>query len=145
HEIPSFNAFRKMIPASSDFIQSKHNWQDLYIEENHCEDSICLHLVDSDMCRALGKALEQIYTSSSQDEESVQASKRLVRSIRYLVDRFFQRFVNLFGKGLHFSDEIFEPEDVIFLASSFEALFDLDPQQPAADFKYKLRTLLHLK
>ncbi|MCE2982850.1 MAG: hypothetical protein LW832_04700 [Parachlamydia sp.] len=49
------------------------------------------------------------------------------------------------NKGMHFSDDLFEPEDVIFLASSFEALFDIDDKHMASDFKQKLRPLLHLK
>lgn len=145
-EIPPFNAFRKMIPASFNFIGIKQNWENLYIEETNREETICLPIVDSEICRGLGKALDAIYTSTtSQDPAYIQAYKRLVRSIRYLVDRFFQRFVNLFGKGLNFSEEIFEPEDVIFLASSFETLFDINDKNPAADFKHKLRPLLHLK
>jgi hypothetical protein len=145
-EIPSFNAFRKMIPASFDFIRTKQNWEDLYIEETDHEETICLHIVDPEICLGLGKALNAIYQNPiPQEKELIQAYKRLIRSIRYLVDRFFQRFVNLFGKGLNFSEEIFEPEDVIFLASSFETLFDLNDKHPAADFKHKLRPLLHLK
>lgn len=146
-EIPSFLAFRKMIPASLEFINSKNNWQDEFIRETDREETICLHLIDPAICEALGKALEGIYlTPPSQEILAVQEEhKRLVRSIRYLVDRFFQRFVNLFKEGLYFSEAIFEPEDVIFLATGFETLFDLNEKQPAADFKHKLRLLLHLK
>jgi hypothetical protein len=144
--IPSFYAFRKMIPASFDFMSNKHNWEDLFIEENHREETIVLQIVDAEVCHGLGKALNVIYKKGeSQDLGLTQAYKRLVRSIRYLVDRFFQRFVNLFGKGLHFPEDIFEPEDIIFLASSFETLFDISDKHPAADFKHKLRPLLHLK
>jgi hypothetical protein len=145
-EIPSFNAFRKMIPASFDFIQIKKNWDNLFIKETSREETVCLHIVDPEICLGLGKALNAIYINDpSQDQSFTYAYKRLVRSIRYLVDRFFQRFVNLFGRGLNFSEEIFEPEDVIFLASSFETLFGINDKQPAADFKHKLRPLLHLK
>ncbi len=145
-EIPSFNAFRKMIPASLDFIKTKQNWDHLYIHETYREEPICIHLVDPTICQGLGEALDVIYKNSAlQDQAQVQKYKRLVRSIRYLVDRFFQRFVNLLGQGLHLSDQLFEPEDVVFLATSFEALFNLNDKQPAADFKHKLRALLHLK
>lgn len=144
-EIPSFNAFRKMIPASLDFIHHKHNWEQAYIDETNREETICIHLVDPEICQGLGKALEAIYIPNEQNQELIPVYKRLVRSIRYLVDRFFQRFVNLFDNGLNFSEELFEPEDVIFLASSFETLFDINDKQPAADFKHKLRPLLHLK
>lgn len=146
-EIPPFNAFRKMIPASEEFIHNSENWKNLHIHETDREETVCLHIIDPDICQGLGKALESIYsTTAPLDQELVQAYKRLVRSIRYLVDRFFQRFVNLFDKGLNFSEEIFEPEDVIFLATSFESLFNIDSNiETAADFKHKLRPLLHLK
>ncbi len=145
-ESPSFNAFRKMIPASFNFISQRQNWENLYIEETNREETICLHIIDSEVCKGLGLALDVIYKGgTTHDAATIQAYKRLVRSIRYLVDRFFQRFVNLFGKGLHFPEEIFEPEDVIFLASSFETLFEINDKHPAADFKHKLRPLLHLK
>jgi hypothetical protein len=146
-EIPSFNAFRKMIPASEEFIKDKHNWENLHIHETDREESVCLSIIDPEICQGLGKALESIYLASgTQDQEFVQAYKRLVRSIRYLVDRFFPRFVNLFDQGLNLSEEIFKPEDVIFLASSFESLFNIESSQAiAADFKHKLRPLLHLK
>ena len=136
-----------MAPAYEEFIKSKGNWEHLHIHETDREETVCLHIIDPEICQGLGKALESIYLArGTEDKEFIQAYKRLVRSIRYLVDRFFQRFVNLFDKGLHFSEEIFEPEDVIFLASSFESLFSLDSSQAtAADFKHKLRPLLHLK
>lgn len=146
-EIPSFNPFCKMIPALEEFIKDKPNWENLCIHENEQEEPIYLHIIDPEICQGLGKALEAIYLpSNSEEQELIQAYKRLVRSIRYLVDRFIQRFVNLLGKGLHFSKEIFEPEDIVFLASSFESLFNIDnSQEAAADFKHKLRPLLHLK
>lgn len=145
-EIPPFNACRKMIPASFDFISDKKNWEHLQIEEKDREETICLHVVEDEICHGLGRALEEIYKyPAKQEGKASQAYKRLVRSIRYLVDRFFQRFVNLFDKGLSFSEEIFEPEDIIFLTSSFETLFDLNHKHPASDFKHKLRPLLHLR
>lgn len=147
NEIPSFNAFRKIIPSSLDFIQARQNWENLYINETYREETVCIHLFDQEICKGLGKTLSAIFEerSSPIDPTTVHAYKRLIRSIRYLVDRFFQRFVNLVEKGLNFSEELFEPEDVIFLASSFEALFDINDKQVTADFKHKVRPLLHLK
>lgn len=147
HEIPPFSSFRKMIPASEEFVNEKKNWENRHINEEDREDTVCLHLIDSEICQALGKTLEAIYLpSENQNSELVQTYKRIVRSIRYLVDRFFSRFVNLFEMGLKFSEEIFEPEDVIFLASSFETLFNIEQNQdPAAEIKHQLRPLLHLK
>jgi hypothetical protein len=146
NEIPSFGAFRKLIPASLDFILNKDLWKDLHIHEIHREETVCIHLFDQEICEGLGQALSVIYSSQNESSKSPPDNyKRLIRSIRYLVDRFFQRFVNLFDRGLQFPEGLFEPEDVIFLASSFEALFDINDRQVTADFKHKLRPLLHLK
>ncbi len=144
-EVPSFDMFRKMIPASISFIQHKQNWETLHIEEAHREETICMHLMDQDICQALGQTLFTIYTTPQPSAQSVNRHTRLVRSIHYFIDRFFQRFINLFEDGLHFPDTLFEPEDLIFLASSFETLFDINDKFPKADFKHKMRPLLHLK
>ncbi len=146
-ETPPFNVFRKVIPAVEDFISNKKNWEELHILETDRENTICLNHVDPEICQGLGKALDSIYHPIDPlAQELADAYKRLVRSIRYLVDCVFQRFVNLLGKGLYFSAEVFEPEEIIFIASSFESLFNLDKSQEiAADFKHKLRPLLHLK
>lgn len=144
-EIPSFGAFRKMIPASSNFIHYKPSWEHLHIKEIDREQTVCIHLLDQNICKGFGKMLSAIYQPHSQISPHIINYKRTIRSIRYLVDRFFQRFVNLFESDLHLPDLLFEPEDVIFLSSSFESLFDLNDKDPAADFKHKLRPLLHLK
>jgi hypothetical protein len=146
NEIPKFGPFRKMIPADLEFIQEPANWSHLHIAETDREETVCIHLVDQEFCDALGKMLSAIYLPNQAiAQEIIHDYKRFIRAIRYLVDRFFQRFVNLFEKGLKLPEIIFEPEDVIFLASSFEALFDLDERHATADFKAKLRPLLHMK
>jgi len=148
HHIHSFNSFRKLVPASMDFINNKGNWESLHIKEVDREEIICLTLIDPEICKGLGRALETMYLPSNVDDpEFSQAYKRIVRAIRYLIDRFFLRFVNLFqNKGLHLTEELYEPENVIFLSSSFETLFNIEEsQETAADFKNKLRPLLHLK
>lgn len=150
NEIISFEAFKKIIPASLNFIKDKQNWEGLHIEETRREDTLCIHVFDQEIYSGLGKALSAIYLPSNSTEQQTEPRildgyRCLIRSIRYLVDRFFQRFVNLFGKGLNISDDLFEPEDILFLSSSFESLFNIDDKYPAADFKHKLRPLLHLK
>lgn len=146
-EVLKFEPFRKVIPASLNFLQKKENWEACHIEEMKREETVCIHLFDQEMNVALGKALSSIYQSSvDNNQKSVEGFQRVIRSIRFLVDRFFQRFVNLFAnEGLHFKEDLFEPEDILFLASSFDCLFNIDQKEPAADFKHKLRPMLHLK
>jgi len=143
-EVPSFNVFRKMIPASWEFFSDPSQWEHVYIDETLREETVCIHLIDKEMANALGQALLHIYTQTGEPGKT-NAYKRLIRSIRYLVDRFFQRFVNLFENGLNFSESLFEPEDIIFLASSFESLLDINDQQVTADFKHKLRPMINFR
>lgn len=152
NEILSFEVFRKIIPASLEFINDRKNWEGMHIDEFNREKTACIHLFDQEIYIGLGKALSAIYENNSPTanttttaQEIIDDYRRLIRSIRYLVDRFFERFVNLFGKGLNFSENMSEPEDILFLSSSFESLFNISDKDPAADFKHKLRPLLHLK
>ncbi len=146
NEVVSFNSLRKIIPASSEFIAVKDNWKDLHIKEASREEILCIHAADPEIFSALGQALANVFLPSACiDSQVIQESKKIIRSIRYFIDRFFQRFVNLFEKGLTFPEELFEAEDLIFLSTSFETLFNIDEKSPAADFKHKLRPLLHLK
>lgn len=142
NEIPSFSPLRKMVPASMEYIKNKESWIDQYISETQREETLCMNVYDSEMCRSLGKALDAVYTSKKDPDYFF---KRLIRSIRYLIDRSFQRFANLFSSSSNFSDALFEPEDIVFLTSSFEALFDLKEHHASADLKHKLRSLLKLK
>lgn len=143
NEIPSFDAFRKLIPATAEFINNKSNWNHNHIHEIQREETVCIHTLDHPICESFGKILNEIYTA--QDSSEATEYKRIVRAIRYVVDRFYQRFVNLFDHGLEFPSSLFEPEDIIFLSAAFESLFDINDKHPGADFKYKLRPLLHLK
>lgn len=146
NEVVSFNSMRKVIPASAEFIAVKENWSGLHINEANREEILCVYVGDPDIFSALGQALEHVFLSpKGQETQIIQESKRMIRSIRYFIDRFFQRFVNLFERGLNFPEELFEAEDLIFLSTSFETLFNIDEKDSAADFKHKLRPLLHLK
>lgn len=145
-KVPSFDGFRKILPASAEFLRDQA-WETLFIEERQREPTISLHLFDETICQAFGKMLTTLYLSSysAASQSVLNPYQRLIRAIRYIIDRFTQRFINLFDKGLVFSIELFEPEDIIFLAASYESLFDIQEKHPSADFKNKLRPLLHLK
>lgn len=147
-ETPSFDPFRKLIPCSVEFINNPKQWESLYIDDAYREDGVCINLVDEEICRGLGKALGYVYLPRDPEsgaKENDPGYQRLIRSIRYFVDCYFQRFINLFNKGLDFPDQLCEAEDIVYLSSGFEALFDIQEKEPAADFKQKLRSLLHLK
>lgn len=146
-KILSFLPFRKILPAQMSFIRDKTRWEADYISENDREDQVVIHIADDDSCVGFGKALEAIYCNHDKvDKESLRAYKRIIRSIRYLIDHTFPRFVNLLGHGLNFSDDTFAPENLIFVASSFEVLFDLGQSKDiVADFKHYLGLLLHIK
>lgn len=100
----------------------------------------------NDILQGLSQALNLMYSApQTENLEEVQFAHRLIRAIRYFCDRFFNRFKNLFIKGISFDEVLFEPEDVLFLITSFETLFDLNLKAPGPDLKQKLRPLLLLK
>lgn len=146
NEVLPFDVFKKVIPASLEFIHNKNGWESIHINEMNRENTVCIHLFDQEMSSALGKAISAIYQGDATiNVETGDGYRRLVRSIRFMVDRFFQRFVNLFDKGLDFEDSLFEPEDILFLSTSFDALLNISDKDPTSDFKHKLRPMLHLK
>ncbi len=143
---PGFDVCTKMLPASPTFLQDRGNWADVHIPEAKRELPVILERFDEEMCRGLGHALACGYSTdlckSTAETAKVQS---LIRAIRYFVDRFFGRFENLIGNSLRMSDVIYEAEDIVFLETSFEALFDLVEEHPHIDLKHKLRPMLGLR
>jgi hypothetical protein len=143
-EIPPFRPFTKIIPVDAAILSDKKTWNQTFIAENKREETVCIHLVDQEICHALGVALDQSVIKTD-DPVRQEQLKRLVRSIRYFGDRFFDKFVNLLDIGFKFPSHLFEPEDILFIASSFDTLLDVTEKYPSSDFKEKVRPMLHLK
>jgi len=49
NEIISFEPFRKMLPASIEFINNKNNWENAHIHESKREMTACIHLFDKEI------------------------------------------------------------------------------------------------
>jgi hypothetical protein len=144
--IPSIELFTKYLPASPAFLQNKDLWGPLHIVEAQRKCPVVLPELDQEMCRGLGHALACSYeldTCTSAAETSQIQS--LIRAVRYFVDRFFGRFENLLTNGQSVSPFSFEPEDIVLLVTSFEALFHLKEEIPHIDLKHKLRPMLGLR
>ncbi len=145
-DAPSLNVFTKILPASYDFIQNRDNWQEAHLLEAQREGTVILEKFDLEMCAGLGHALACGYgTDSCRSSTDTAKIQSLVRAIRYFVDRFFERFEHLIGNGLHVPPVFYEAEDIVFLTTSFEALFDLSEEHPNIDLKHKLRPMLSLR
>lgn len=143
---PRLDVFSKVIPASPAFLKNRDNWKEVHILEAQRESPVTLEHFDEDMCAALGHALACGYqTGACRSKAETAKVQSLIRSIRYFVDRFFERFEILIGRGLSIPSVLFEAEDIVFLATSFEALFDLSDEHPHIDFKHKLRPMLGLR
>lgn len=140
-EIIPFKAFTKILPAKPEFITEKSYWEKMFIGEAKREDIACITWMDEEICKALGEALRKSYKAGDENDHAI----RLIRSIRFFVDRFFSKFENVFALGLEFHPKIFEPEDTLFLSSSFDVLLNIDEKHPASDFRHKVRPMLHLK
>ncbi|TXI36054.1 MAG: hypothetical protein E6Q59_10055 [Nitrosomonas sp.] len=143
---PFFNVFIKVLPASEDFIRNQNNWREVHLLETQRECTVLLEKFDEEMCIGLGHALSCGYcTDACRSATETAKVQSLVRSIRYFVDRFYESFQNLIGTGLHIPRGFYEAEDIVFLSTSFEALFDLSEEHPHIDLKHKLRPMLGLR
>ncbi len=143
---PSLDAFTRLLPASPDFLANRDQWEQLHIPEAQREPVEKLTSFDPQMCRGLGHALACAYgTETCKSATESYKLQGLIRAIRYFVDRFVERFKNLVGTGLSISNLLYEAEDIVFLATSYEALFDLNETQPHIDLKHRLRPMLGLR
>lgn len=135
-EIPPFDAVRGIIKLSK-----KEEWAlDAFeIDKNKL---LCISYLEEEIGEGLGKAFSSAYLKP---DSNTPFAKRLLRAIRFFVDRYIPRLMSLGTMESSFQKHVYEPEDFLLLSMSFEALFELNHQHPAADFKQKLRPLLHLK
>ena len=141
-EILKIRSFTKILPATEMFLSATACWDKACIAESQREEIVCINWLDKEICQALGKALEAVYLQNG-DHKMQDASIRLTRAIRFFVDRFFSKFETLFSSDLH--PELFEPEDTLLLSSSFDVLLNIDEKHATADFRQKIRPMLHLK
>lgn len=140
NEILKLSSFTKILPANEEIVQNKN----IAIGEQSREKIACISWIDEEIANALGKALSNVYEPNG-DRSNFDESIRLVRAIRFFVDRFFSKFENLLTVGLELPPNLFEPEDILFLASSYDVLLTIDDKQASSDFRQKIRPMLHLK
>ncbi len=144
NEILKLSSFTKILPLSPEVL-SQDSWEKIEASDSvFYEKTTCINWVDEEISIALGKALSTVYDplkAPAHFDESI----RLIRAIRFFVDRFFSKFENLTNQGLELSSQLFEPEDILFLASSFDVLLNIHEQQASSEFRQKIRPMLHLK
>lgn len=140
--VPSFHPFGVILPVS-EILKNPLDWKNSFKKISN-QERVSLSIEDQELGQALGKVLSAVYCSSMSHEASlIQLSKYLVRAVRYFIDAYSQRLIQLMGPEA--SENFSEPEEMVFLTSSFEVLLDIHDKQAAADFKQKVRPLLHLK
>lgn len=139
HTYLPFNPFTYIVPVE--------NSQTKATVKHAVDSTLSIPKLNAEVCRGLGLALQTMYSPQLQGvkTEEFQDVRRIIRSIRFFVDRFFDKFHNVLNENTALTEELFEPENILFLATSFETLFHVSAQYPQADFKQKLRPLLHLK
>ncbi|MGK5595050.1 MAG: hypothetical protein ACSNEK_06810 [Parachlamydiaceae bacterium] len=143
NEILKLSSFTKILPLSPQILRQE-TWEKIETAESVCEKTTCINWVDEEIEKALGKALSTVYTPLS-DPAHFDESIRLIRAIRFFIDRFFSKFENLTNQGFELSAQLFEPENILFLASSFDVLLNINEQQASSEFRQKIRPMLHLK
>lgn len=131
-----FNPFTYIIPVEK---------QEKVLVKRIIDNTYTVSGLSLEVCKGLGSALESMYSPNTIRNEEFHEINRIIRAIRFFVDRFFDKFHNVLNDNVPLTEQLFEPENIIFLATSFETLFNLSSQYPQADFKQKLRPLLHLK
>lgn len=137
-----FDPFGVVIPADEALAQNSAEWQERWIPETARRQHVKLEVDEPSILRCLGNAMTAVYTPEAVPEGLELGSEaRLVRSLRYFVDRYFKRFHCPFKGTLDFPHE---PENVVFLATSFDALLGLEPTNKSAQLKRILRSLLSL-
>lgn len=142
NEILKLSSFTKILPASDSVIKNKNPI--MAVADPAREKIACISWFDGEIAEALGKSLQVVYESSA-DLSLFDESIRLIRAIRFFVDRFFSKFENLLTFGLELPPNLFEPEDILFLSFSYDVLLKMDNQQASSDFRQKIRPMLHLK
>jgi hypothetical protein len=119
-EIPSIEPYTKYILAENGLV----------LDKTH--PVTCIHRVSS-LCDGLGLALEKSPTDPN--------ARRMIRSVRYFVDQFFKKFVNLSAEN---GGKNYLPENLLSLATSLEGLFDISEKTGYNELRQKLRLMLHL-
>lgn len=142
-EILKLRSFTKILPAYEEFVREKNNWEKISLSKR--EEVACILTIDKRVCDALGEELSIAWQPRKSDSQKQDRAIRIIRAIRYFVDRFFNKFENVCNAGLKMNSKLFEPEDTLFLACSFDVLLNIDDTLPSSDFRQKLRPMLQLK
>ncbi len=144
---PQFDAMTKFVPAIKRETSNPESINLLKALNVNQSQIVSVTISDYLMSDALGQLLSRSYLPAERQSpgEDPNQSRRIIRSIRYFLHCFYEKFENLLGSGVRFKEKIYEPEDFLFLVTAFETLFDLDPNHPGADLKQKLRPVLHVK
>ncbi len=140
---PELGSLTQYVPTSPEKTKDPANIQSLKALQLPLRERMEISLTESAMSEALGQLLSSSYQELGPCNPC--ESRRIIRSIRYFIHCFHDKFRNLLGSGSDVVDELFEPEDFLFLMTAFETLFDLDRDHPVSDLKQKLRPVIHLK
>ncbi len=134
-QIMPFNSFTYLVTAKE---------AEIFQGNAYFLTHVAIEEIPPDVLIGLGGALQTVYCQPNTQSADYKEFKRIIRAIRFFVDHFFEKFHNMLD-GRNFHERFFEPENILFLTASFEALFDISAENSASDFKFKLRPLLHLK
>jgi len=140
---PGFEPLTHYLPTPPDTIKdpkSREELKSLNLKDKHV---IEVTFQENVMSEALGRILLCAYTECRDLDNN--ECRRIIRSIRYFIHCFHDKFRNLLGTGDPIDSKLFEPEDFLFLVTAFETLYDIDKTHSEPDFKQKLRPVIHLK
>ncbi|NGX57709.1 MAG: hypothetical protein K940chlam3_00603 [Chlamydiae bacterium] len=143
YEPPRFGPLTQIVPASESVVKNPANRESLKsldLKESHILE---ISIQDDVMLKAMGEVLNGAFLEDHKLDQV--ECRRIIRSIRYFIHCFHDKFRDLLGSGFLMGHKHFEPEDFLFLVTAFETLFNINPEIPNSDFKQKLRPIIHLK
>lgn len=140
---PKFEPLTQYLPTPPDKMKDPKTRESL--QALHLLDSQVIEVAFTEnlMSQALGRILLCAYTECQDLHHG--DCRRIIRSIRYFIHCFHDKFRNLLGTGDPIESKLFEPENFLFLVTAFETLYDIDKTNSEPDFKQKLRPVIHLK
>ncbi|GAB4237765.1 MAG: hypothetical protein Tsb0021_17560 [Chlamydiales bacterium] len=138
---PFIDTFTKVIPAEEKYTRAMVDRELSSLSGLGMQQALSVDAPEGNLLSSLGSLLDGTILI---DHEKDSQANRLIRAMRYFVDRRMCKFENIVQTGLQFPKRSFDPEEIIFLITAFETLLSMDGDTSVATLKQKLRPVLVL-
>ena len=139
-EAPRLDLFTSIIP-----IHDQESRDYSKVNYDAASSKVVIREFEKTLAEGLGKALTDAYALRELSEAQSERAMRVIRSVRFFVERFYPQLNDLTWHGAIDQSSLWESEAAVYLALSWESLLNIDRRHPEADLKHKLRPMLQLK